>query len=95
MNIPVLVSFLKHHHFVGYISTLCMQLYSQFLITSSGFRLVNIFLRKFDALTSKNFGFHIFGLFIFGTLIFGHFLTLFSDEFQTFDSNFMKGKTNI
>ena len=44
---------LCNHQSVGYISMLCIQFHSQFLIISSGFRLVNILLRKFDTSSEK------------------------------------------
>ena len=53
------------------------------------------FLNISITLTPKNFGLQIFRFFIFGPQIFGHFLTLFSDEFWTFDSNVLKGKIDI
>ena len=44
---------LFNHQSVGYISMLCIQFHWQFLIISSGFRFVNILLRKFDTSSEK------------------------------------------
>ena len=44
---------LCNHQGVGYISMLCVKFHGQFLIISSGFRVVNILLRKLDTSSEK------------------------------------------